>query len=437
MSDEQILPISWSASDVFFYGAKGTFQVDAGSYFRTISKRSTVVSGIVRRYEQQGIDQKEAKQAASHEVEQREIDGHVEWVGEIAGHKKGVIHSIDGKPLLITSSPALPIATCGACPTILGIIRQAFPDTDQLSIFIGWMKGGYLAVKNGVHQPAPLLAIAGAPNAGKSLISYIAKMMLGGRSANPLTAWSRTLPWNDHLVGAELLLLDDCQGSTDHRARMEFSSHFKSSIYSESVEMNKRNQSSISIRPVWRVMICTNDNPENLLVLPPISSDNADKITLLKIAKITLEVDTSTPEGKLQLKSEIISELGAFAAILASFEIPDHLKDSRSGTKAWQHPDLLEKIESTKPETKLAELLSTSIKSQAHLWSDLPCVLTASEVESRLTEGATRAQAARLFTWQAACGTYLSKLTESNCEFVKKADPDRHTKAKRYQISKP
>jgi Family of unknown function (DUF5906) len=437
MNEEQDLPISWSSNEVYFYGAKSTFQVDAGSYFRTISKRSTVVSGITRRYMQQGIDQKEAKETASHEVEQREIDGHVEWVGEIAGHKKGVIYSINGKPLLITSSPSLPIPKAGPCPTIIGIIRDAFPDDHQRYIFMGWMKGGYMAVKNGVHQPAPLLALAGHAGDGKSLVSYIVKMMLGGRSANPMTAWSKTLPWNDHLVGAELLLLDDCQGSTDHRTRMEFSSHFKSSIYGESVEMNKRNQSSISIRPVWRVMICTNDNPENLLVLPPINTDNADKITLLKISKVNLEIDTSTPQGKTQLQNEIIGELGAFANILEAFPIPDHLKDSRSGTKAWQHPELLEKIESTKPETKLAELFMSSFSNRSDLWSDLPRTLTATEVESRLSEGATKAQAGKLFSYPTACGNYLAKLATSDCEFVQKADRDLHLKVNRYHISKP
>jgi hypothetical protein len=439
MSEVNDLPISWTASDVYFYGANGKFQVNSGQYFRTISKRATVVSGIVRRYTQQGYDQKDAKELASYEVEQREIDGHVEWVGEIAGHKKGVIHSIDGKPLLITSSPSLPVPAVGACPTILGIIRQAFPDNHQRTIFMGWMKGGYLAVKNGVHQPAPLLAVAGKPNEGKSLLAYVVKLTLGGRSANPLTAWSKVLPWNDHLVGSELLLLDDCQGSTDHRSRMEFSAHFKSSIYSEAVEMNKRNHSSITIRPVWRVMICTNDNPENLLVLPPINSDNSDKISLLKISKIELDIDTSTPEGKIQLQREIKSELGAFAAILESFTIPDDLKDSRSGTKAWQHPDLLEKIESTKPETKLAELLTTSIRGRSDLWSDLPCTLTATEIESRLTQhqAPTADQARKLLTWTAACGAYLARLADSGCEFVSKAEADKHAKMNRYHIRKP
>jgi hypothetical protein len=218
---------------------------------------------------------------------------------------------------------------------------------------------------------------------------------------------------------------------------MEFSANFKSSIYSDAVEMNKRNCSTITIRPVWRVMICTNDSPENLLVLPPIGDDNRDKITLLKISKINLAIDTSSPEGKRKLQADINDDLPAFAFALESFEIPEDLKDSRSGTKAWQHPELIEKIEQSKPETKLAELLSSSISGRSDLWPNLPCILTASEVESRLGEGSTRAQATRLFSWTAACGTYLSKLADSPCEFVQKADPDRHTKASRYHISKP
>jgi hypothetical protein len=439
MSEDQNDLVSWSANEVFFYGAQSFYYVDSGAYFRTIKKRGTVITGIVRRYTKHGIDPREAKESARHEVDQREIDGHVEWAGEMAGHKKGVIFSTNGKPLLVTSSPKLPEPKSGAAPTIIKILCQAFPDQHQRSIFIGWLKGGYLAVKNGVHQPAPLMAIAGGPNAGKSLISYIAKMTLGGRSANPLTAWSKTLPWNDHLVGAELLILDDCQGSTDHRHRMEFSANFKSSIYSDSVEMNKRNCSSITIRPVWRVMICTNDNPENLLVLPPIGNDNADKITLLQISPITLDIDTSTPEGKRQLQDEIAQDLPAFAAMLESFIIPEDLKDSRAGTKAWQHPDLLAKIEQTKPETKLLELLTTSIRGRSDLWSDLPCTLTATEIESRLTQhqAPTADQAKKLLTWTAACGAYLARLADSGCEFVSKADQDRHTKVNRYHIRKP
>lgn len=431
-------PTSWSASDVFYHGEKGHFLVDDGEHFRTYKSKSTVAHGIARRYIAAGIDEKEASQCAKNEIRDREIDGHVQWAGNLAGHRKGIIQSIDGQPLLVLSSPKIPIAQSGPCPTILSIIRQAFPDSHQQTIFMSWLKGGFMAVKSGVHQPAPMLAIAGEANAGKSLVSHIVKMTLGGREANPLTAWSGKLPWNDHLVGAELLLLDDSQGATDYKSRLEFAAKFKSSIYAASVEMNRRNNSSMTLRPVWRVMVCCNDNPENLLILPPINSDTADKITLLKISKIVLGVDTSSPDGRIELQSTIEGELGAFAGILEQFIIPDELRDSRSGVIAWQHPDLLEAIEQTKPETKLAELLQSSFTQSSDLWTDLPTALTASEVESRLTMfgRSTCDQARKLFAWPAACGSYLSKLAKSSSEIVENAEPDRHTKTQRYLITR-
>jgi hypothetical protein len=430
---------SWSSDKVFFHGEKGVFLVDDGEHFRTYKSKSTVVHGVARNYIQQGIDEPEAQGTAKQEVRDREIDGHVQWAGSLAGHPKGVFQSIDGQPLLVLSSPKIPEPKAGACITILPIIKQAFPDDHQRTIFLGWLKGGYMAVKCGVHQPAPMLAIAGEANAGKSLISFIVKMMLGGRDANPLTAWSGKLPWNDHLVGAELLLLDDCQGSTDHRSRMEFASRFKSSIYGSSVEMNRRNNSSMTLRPVWRVMACMNDNPENLLILPPINSDTADKITLLKVSKIHLEIDTSTPDGKLELQREIESDLPAFAAMLEAFEIPEALRDTRAGIRAWQHPELLESIEQTKPETKLAEIILASFDQCPDLWQDLPRALTATEIESRLSapSRATADQARKLLSWPAACGSYLSKLAKAGAEMVSNADPDRHSKTLRYHIRKP
>ena len=430
---------SWASEDVYFHGEKSVFYVDDGVHFRTYKSKATVAYGITRHYTQQGHFEAEAKNVAKGELRDREIDGHVHWAGNLAGHKKGVFHSIDGQPLLVLSSPKLPEPKAGACATILSIINQAFPDQQQRDIFIGWLKGGYMAVKCGVHQPSPMMAIAGAANDGKSLLSFIVKLILGGRAANPLIAWSGTLPWNDHLVGAELLLLDDCQGSTDHKSRMEFGAKFKENIYAESVEMNRRNNTSMTLRPVWRVMVCTNDNPENLLILPPINSDNADKITLLKVSKVHLKIDTSTPEGKRQLQDEIIQDLPAFAAILEAFVIPDELKDSRSGTKAWQHPDLLESIEQTKPETKLAELLLTSFDQCSDLWHDIPRAMTATEIEGRLSSQgrATYDQARKLLFYPAACGSYLSKLAKSGSGIVSNADPDRHSKTPRYFVKKP
>jgi hypothetical protein len=431
--------LSFSPGGIYYDGPSGKFLVDAGRYFRTYRSKSPVVTGLKRHFMAQGVDPKEAKEAAGESIRDAEVDRHVEWSGDLAGHVKGLIQSSDGKPLLVLTSPSLPDPIQGHAPVISSIINQAFPDDIQRNIFTGWLASGYKAVRAGIHQPAPMLCLAGKPNTGKSLLAYIAQLVLGGRSANPHTAWSGALGWNDDLVGAELLLLDDCQGSTDMRSRMNFASSFKEAIYSGSVTMKKRHCTSMSVRPVWRVMVCCNDNAESLLVLPPINSDTEDKIVLLRAEAITLPVDTSNPEGRETLQRIIKDELPALAHYLMKFELPEELAgDTRSGILAWRHPDLVQAIESLKPETRLEDLMRAAFA--GHLWINLPEVLSASEIETRLLDVTcpVRDQVKQLFgTWQGAAGTYLGKLADGESEIVSPAEFDGHRKCRRFHVRRP
>ena len=429
-------PVKFSPDGIFYDGPTGRYLVEAGSYFRTYVRKSPVMTGVQRHYMSMGLDAKEASQEARDAIRDAEIDRHVEWSGNLAGHRKGLIHSTDGKPMLVLTSPTIPMPAPGPAPIISGLIRQAFPDQIQRDVFIGWLAGGYKAVCAGVHCPAPMLCVAGRPNTGKSLLALIVKLILGGRSANPHTAWTGALPWNDNLCAAELLLLDDCQGSTDLRSRVNFGSCFKEGVYGAVVDMRKRQCSSISVRPVWRVMVCCNDNAESLLVLPPINSDTSDKVILLRIDAITPPVDTSTGEGKLELQRMIDAELPQLAGYLTRFVVPEELRDSRSGILAWRHPDLVQVIEATKPESRLEELLQSAFR-VAHLWPDIPATLTASEIESRLIDrdSPVRDQAKTLFgTWQAAAGTYLGRLADGGSTIVQPAEFDAHHKVRRFFV---
>jgi hypothetical protein len=431
--------ITFSPMDVFYDGPSGKYLVDAGEYFRTYGRKSPVVTGVTRHFKAMGCDDKEAKDSAKIEIADAEIDRHVEWSGNLAGHRKGLMESADGKPMLVLTSPAIPEPITGPCPVILGLIRQAFPDDTQRHVFLGWVAGSYLAARAGRHHAAPMLCLAGQPNAGKSLLALVVKLVLGGRTANPHAAWTGSMLWNDDLFGSELLLLDDCTGSTDIRSRMNFAASFKESIYAGDVQLRKRHTTSMSARPVWRVMVCCNDNAESLLILPPIGTDMVDKVALLKISRITPPVDTSNIEGQAELQAMIEEELPAFVGMLIRLQIPEELRDSRGGITAWRHPDLTAALESTKPEHRLEELLETAIRS-SHLWQDLPATLKASEIEGRLTDrdSAVRDQAKALFgTWGPACGTYLGRLADGGSEIVKKGDMDGHSKAWRFIITKP
>ena len=428
-------PVKFSPDGIFYDGPTGRYLVEAGPYFRTYGRKSPVMTGVQRHFMSMGMDGKEALQEARDAIRDAEIDRHVEWSGNLAGHRKGLLHSIDGKPMLVLTSPSIPMPAPGPAPVISGMIRQAFPDQVQRDIFLGWLAGGYKAVSAGVHCPAPMLCVAGKPNTGKSLLALIVKLGLGGRSANPHVAWTGALPWNDNLVGAELLLLDDCQGSTDIRSRVNFGSCFKEAIYSAAVELRKRHSSSMDVRPVWRTMICCKDTAESLLVLPPINSDTSDKVILLRIEPVTPPVDTSHPEGKLELQRMINAELPQLAGYLSGFIVPEELRDSRSGILAWRHPDLVQVIEATKPESRLEELIQSAFRA-AHLWNDLPATLTASEIESRLLDkdSPVRDQIKSLFTWQGAAGTYLSRLADGGSAIVQSAEFDAHKKARRFFI---
>jgi DNA polymerase III delta prime subunit len=339
--------------------------------------------------------------------------------------------------MLVLTSPSIVDPLPGPAPVISDLIRQAFPDQVQRDVFTGWLAGSYRSVRDGIHHPAPMLCLAGKPNTGKSLLSYLVKRVMGGRSANPHTAWTGSLPWNDNLCAAELLLLDDCQGSTDIRSRMNFASNFKEAIYSGDVDMKKRHCSSMSVRPVWRVMVCCNDNSESLLILPPIGCDMADKVILLKVEPIVTPIDTSHTEGRKLLQRMIEDELPMLAGYLTRFELPDDLRDSRSGVLAWRHPDLTQAIESTKPESRLEELLQTAL--DCHLWNDLPRIMTASEIEGRLIDrdSPVRDQVKATLTWNGACGTYLSRLATSGSSVIENAEFDAHNKRPRYYVRKP
>jgi len=431
-------PIAFHPSGIYYDGPSGKYLVDAGSYFRTYGRKSPVLTGLERFYRSQGGDAKESQAEARAAVSDAEIDRHVEWSGNLAGYQKGLIHSCDGRPMLVLTSPSVVEPTTGPAPVISNLIRQAFPDQVQRDVFTGWLAGLYCAVRAGTHHPAPMMCLAGKPNTGKSLLAYLVKLVAGGRSANPHTAWSGSLPWNDDLCAAELLLLDDCQGSTDGRSRMNFASSFKEAIYSGDVQMRKRHCTAMSVRPVWRVMVCCNDTAESLLILPPIGPDMTDKVILLKMDPITTPVDTSNTEGRLRMQSMIEAELPMLAGYLVGFTIPENLRDSRSGVMAWRHPDLVQAIEANKAETRLEELLRTAFSH--FLWNEIPTTMSAAEIEGRLIDkdSPVRDQAKALFgTWQAACGTFLGRLADGGSNVVRPADFDGHNKIRRFHVTRP
>ena len=119
-----------------------------------------------------------------------------------------------------------------------------------------------------------------------------------------------------------------------------------------------------------------------------------------------------------------------FANELVNWQIPDDLKDSRSGIKAWRDPELSESLDVHSPANRLMDLIVNSN------WMDLPREFTALEVESRLLsmDSSVRDQARQLFTWSGACGSALARLAKIPNSGVTVSGMDRSKKSNRYWI---
>jgi hypothetical protein len=365
--------MSFDPAGIYYDATTGRYLVDIGSHYRAYSRKSPVAEGVRRFHAAAGLAQDDAKQEAAASLHAVEIDNAVDWSGCIAGFKRGV-HRKDGLSLLVTSEAELADPVPGPCPIINRLIREAFPEHTERIVFIGWLSGAVKAV------------------------------------------WSGTLPWNDNIVGSELLLIDDSVSSTDIRTRREFGARFKEAIYGDSVELRKRNVSAISLRPVWRVLVCCNDTPEALAIIPPLDDDLDDKISMLRVHPIKPPVDTSDADGKREFQRMIRAELPAFMSQLMSFEIPADMKDSRSGMKAWRDPDLVEAIDGLTPERRLEGLIRVAMdQSWIGIIPGNTRRMTASEIEGLLCDSGSpvRDQARTLLSkFDAACGRYLGKLSK-------------------------
>ena len=113
--------------------------------------------------------------------------------------------------------------------------------------------------------------------------------MLGGRAAKPTEYMSGRTPFNADLFAAEHLMIEDEYGSTDLRTRREFGARIKDITVNDVQSCHAKNRwQAISLRPFWRLSISLNDEPENLMVLPPVDESLSDKLMLLD-RRITLK----------------------------------------------------------------------------------------------------------------------------------------------------
>jgi len=299
-----------------------------------------------------------------------------------------------------------------------------------------WLKIAYEALRAGLWRGGPAIALAGPRGCGKSLLQNLFTLILGGRSAKPYRYMSGGTQFNADLFGAEHLMIEDEHSSTDIRARRAFGSNIKQFTSNRDQSCHGKNRQALTLTPFWRVSISVNDEPEAMMVLPPLSDSEhdslGDKIILLSAQKAEMPLPTVENEGWQKFWCTLIAELPAFLDFLMNWNIPDELRHPRFGLKAWQHPRLLVALDALAPETRLLTLIDEGIFRGhevaqgviAYSGRDKPkWEGTAEKLESLLCDFNSPFcnEARRLLSWPSATGTYLGRLAHKHPDRVKDA----------------
>ena len=352
----------------------------------------------------------------------------VAYAGPLAGHTVGVCE-ISGNRILVSSSPKLIIPKQGNWPLL-----QTFLDNllgDLTKYLFGWLKIAMGALRSGQWNPGQALVLAGPAGCGKSLLQMLITEMLGGRVAKPYRYMRDKTEFNGELFGAEHLMIEDEVASTDIRTRRNFGARIKEITVNQTQSHHGKNHQAITLTPFWRLTISLNDEPENLLILPPIDESIADKIMLLKAHKKPMPMPTHTDAQKAAFWNALLAELPACLWWLEQLVIPAELRCERFGITHYHHPELLSAIETLAPETRLlalidAELFTSPVNSG---WEG-----TADELERRLMNGQSSHNARRLLDWNNAIGTYLGRIAKKHPDRI---SASRTAEKRMWQIMPP
>lgn len=279
----------------------------------------------------------------------------VAYAGPLAGYQKGPCEMC-GNRILVTSSPKLIQPQEGMFRMLDHFLQNLFPGEERLYAY-GWLKVAYESLLADQPRPGQVLVLAGEKNSGKSLLQNLITEMLGGRAAKPYRYMSGGTDFNGELFGAEHLIIEDEIPSTDIRSRRAFGARIKDFTVNEVQSCHAKNRNATHLKPFWRLSVSLNDEPENLMILPPLDESLGDKMMLLKVAKAQLPMPTYTLEERREFWRTLVSELPAFLHFLTKWSIPETLRCERFGITHFHDPELLEALDELAPEVRFLALL--------------------------------------------------------------------------------
>lgn len=391
--------------DAFYFSTKKTF------WLQNLRKEwMEVTEGALRRFlKAKGYRTEVLIDGRNHQLDDAilsiQYERDVHYAGPLAGFEAGEVLNC-GSKILVTRSAAALKPRKGPFNTIHDFFGELLGE--KVLYFWAWLKAARESMEEGFpFRPGQVLVLVGPNQCGKSLAQSLITEALGGRGAKPYRYLSGRTDFNADLFGAEHLYMEDEVSATDLKTRRQFGESIKNLVASEVQSCHGKSKEAISLSPFWRVSISLNDNPESLLVLPPLEEGLADKIIMLRAFRVPFPYAQDDLTGRRRYRQQLTEDLPGFLHWLKSWKIPPELKCQRFGVKHFHEPLLLQLLDSLSPELKLLSLIDTLgiVNGYPWRWEG-----SASDLESKLRDQDRSGQVDKLLYFSSACGVYLGRL---------------------------
>jgi hypothetical protein len=350
----------------------------------------------------------------------------INYAGPLAGHRVGTFHDTGGRNYLVTEEAR---GVFDDLPKkfkdpefFMEFASELLPD-GQADYLFYWLAIALRSLRKGDFRPGQVLVFAGPVQCGKSLMQYIITEIFGGRGASPMRYMMEETTFNKDVAGAEHWFIEEPKTGTDTRTRIQFGNAIKECFNNRDFSIHAKGKEAITL-PIWRRgTISVNNDPELLMVLPPLNGSVDDKMMLFNCAPVVETLKEFCKNGdqdRTRLWQTIIGEIPAVRAwLLASFKtVPKSRRDTRFGITAWHHPDLRKDLLSFTSEARLLNIIDEAFFSGAGPHS--PMLGRAMELEKKLKDSPFGFEAEKMLRYTGQFGSLLGK--------IKKLHPERITK---------
>ena len=355
------------------------------------------------------------------DIEILDVQDHrdVNYYGPLCGRNAGFYEEL-GVRYLVTEDMKLPEPIKGEWLNLDSVLKGLLSRNEakeigeiQYHTFCGWVKSSVEALRAGREQQQQALALCGPAGCGKSFIQHLITDMFAGRSAKVEGYFNGKTNFNADLFKAEHLILEDEYVSTRITDRLKLGAALKSHCVGvTTAKLHAKGKDGLNIRPWWRISISLNDDPETMMILPPLDDHIADKLIILRASRSEFPMPFSTPDEKKIFRAQLVKEIPAFLYwLIHEYEIPENCADRhRYNVSFFHHPELKESLERLSPESHLLELIDSCFAKE---FNESKLRLTAKEIENRLRVWDVRS-AEKLLTFNNAMGTYLGRLAKKH-----------------------